>query len=199
MGVLQGVGGLPPTGPTTPGRPVLWRGPAAPPREQPSCRPVSAASSHAAPSATRPRETQRGWSDVASSKASATFAVFATPDERGSQIVDVEIGLFDEVLLRASASARRVALPSRCSGRGDGARVSSASPDSPSFSSAYCRTVSSSRYRVLPPAFSAMTSDLSTSRLSWSRTWWRSMSVAPATDWAASRSNPPMNTDNPAK
>ena len=47
----------------------------------------------------------------------------------------------------------------------------SASPDSPSFSSAYWRTVSSSRYRVRPIVFSATISDLSMRRVSRSNTW----------------------------
>ena len=97
----------------------------------------------------------------------------AAPRERGPQVVDVGLCLLDVLPSACRAVGCRAGPPGPCSGRGGGSRTSSASPDSPSFSSAYCRTVSSSRYRVRPPAFSATTSDLSTSRVSWSRTWWR--------------------------
>jgi len=49
--------------------------------------------------------------------------------------------------------------------------TASAWPESPSFSWAYCRTVSSCRYRVRPLVLSVTTKDLSTSNVSRSRTW----------------------------
>ena len=71
----------------------------------------------------------------------------------------------------ASLAGRR-ARPGVCSNRGGGGQTGSDSPESPGFSSAYCRTVSSSRYRVAQREFSAITSDLSTSSVSSSSTWW---------------------------
>jgi hypothetical protein len=67
-----------------------------------------------------------------------------TPPERGSQVVDLGFGLLDKLLIItvcrcvALSSERRVVVAVRV-------RAVSASPDSPSFSSAYWRTVSSNR------------------------------------------------------
>jgi hypothetical protein len=67
-----------------------------------------------------------------------------TPPDRGSQVVDLGFGLLDKLLIItfcrrvALSSERRVVVAVRV-------RAVSASPDSPSFSSAYWRTVSSNR------------------------------------------------------
>jgi len=123
----------------------------------------------ARPSWTRPLVIHTGRSDDASVKSPLGVVVFQVPAERIAQVVHFEFGPI-EVLLVVSAGRlvhergyRCVVIPMT---RPDGIGFAGFAE----FSSAYWRTVSSKRYRVRPLLSSATVSDLSTSKVSWSKT-----------------------------
>ena len=131
---------------------------------------ASTASSQASPSWMRPRDNHSGCSDDAS-PARARCPVFAC--SRRMRLADCRsrFRLLDPLVVVTARTARRAARPSRCSGRGGGTgrrrprRTRRASPARtgapfPAAGIAFGRRL-----------FSATTSDLSTSRVSWSRTW----------------------------
>ena len=122
---------------------------------------------------TRPRESHSGCRARRQLQCPLAIAGVSAPRECGSQIVDFGFGLLDVLPLAGRAWLVQERGQVACSGRGGGRephpirRTRRASPmrtaePSPAAGNAFG-----------PLVFSAITSDLSTSSVSSSKTWWR--------------------------